>query len=399
MGFPLRRLGDAGVRVFDCEHATPRRALVGYVYIAIPDIRDGRLLVDGARRISREDFEKWTRRTRPQAGDVVVTRRGRVGDSAIVPSGLACAIGQNLVILRSDGSQVDQRFLRWALRSPAYHTQVRKYLNVGAVFDSLNVRDFPRFELPIPPLAEQRAIAGVLGALDDKIELNRRMNETLEGMAQLRFASVRPSTLLALGELVTLSRDSVDPGANPDHLYEHFSIPAFDGGQTPAVETGSAIKSGKLAVPSEAVLLSKLNPRIPRVWLPDLRDARRPVCSTEFLVARPTKASSREFLYCLFRSTAFVDDFAGRVAGTSGSHQRVKAADALAIEVLAPDPGDLVELTSSLRPLFERAAANRRESRTLAELRDALLPKLISGELRVRDAEAASEESGTSLLP
>ena len=99
------------------------------------------------------------------------------------------ALGQNLVLLRADGTRVFPPFLRWLVRGPAWWEQIGKFLNVGAVFDSLKCADVPNFALRIPPLAEQRAIAHILGTLDDKIELNRRMNETLEAMARALFKS------------------------------------------------------------------------------------------------------------------------------------------------------------------------------------------------------------------
>src|SRR6266511_3507106 len=105
-------LADAGVHVLDCEHKTPLDAGQGHPYIAIPNLVDGRIDLTKVRRISDDHLQEWTRRTRPQAKDIIVTRRGRVGDSAVVPNGLDCAIGQNLVLLRSDGAQVDQDFLR-----------------------------------------------------------------------------------------------------------------------------------------------------------------------------------------------------------------------------------------------------------------------------------------------
>ena len=79
--------------------------------------------------------------------------------------------------------------LRWLTRSPAWWEQIEKFINVGAVFTSLRCRDVPNFELPIPPIEKQRRIASLLGALDDKIELNRRMNATLEEMAPALFRS------------------------------------------------------------------------------------------------------------------------------------------------------------------------------------------------------------------
>ncbi len=187
--YPMRRLCDVGVRLLDCEHRAPRAASAGYPYIAAPNLREVRLNLTEVRLISRAGFLSWTRRTKPRAGDVTVSRRARVGDTAVVPAGLECAIGQNLVILRADGTQVDQRYLRWALRGPLYDQQVQRYLHVGAVFDSLNCSDIPKFEIPVPPLSMQKDIAGVLDALNEKIEVNCRMNETLEPMAQAIFMS------------------------------------------------------------------------------------------------------------------------------------------------------------------------------------------------------------------
>src|SRR5215813_12096163 len=149
--WPRLELGAAGVRVLDCEHKTPVHAPHGYPYIAIPNLVDGRLNLENVQLISEEDFEIWTRRTKPRAGDIIVTRRGRVGDSAVIPDGISCAIGQNLVILRSTGDAVQQRYLRWALRSPQWKSEVDRLHNVGAVFDSLNVSDIPRIKIPVPP--------------------------------------------------------------------------------------------------------------------------------------------------------------------------------------------------------------------------------------------------------
>src|SRR5206468_7739639 len=118
-----------------------------------------------------------------------LSRRCNPGETAVVPAGLECALGQNLVLLRADAAKMFPPFLRWLVRGVEWWEQIGKFLNVGAVFDSLKCADIPNFRLRIPPLSEQRAIASVLGALDDKIELNRRMNETLEALAQSLFKS------------------------------------------------------------------------------------------------------------------------------------------------------------------------------------------------------------------
>ncbi|MCZ7672901.1 MAG: hypothetical protein M5U34_40170 [Chloroflexi bacterium] len=131
-------------------------------------------------------------------------------------------------------------------------------------------------------------------------------------------------------------------------------------------------------------MLSKLNPRIPRIWFPDLKDSsNRSICSTEFLVVVPNNRSSKEFLYSLFISTLFLTKFSKLVTGTSSSHQRVKPKHFEEMKVVVPSKSVMTLFTDTVKPIFEKIAQNRAESLALASLRDALLPKLISGELRV----------------
>ena len=182
-------LREAGVSLIDCEHRTPPASDNGYPYIAIPQMKHGRIDLSEARRISRAHFDEWTRKAYPAPYDVVLSRRCNPGETAFVPPGLECAVGQNLVLLRADGTKVLQPFLRWLVQGPEWWEQVGKFINVGAVFDSLKCADIPHFQLPIPPLPEQGAIAHMLGTLDSKIELDRRMSETLEAMGQVLFKS------------------------------------------------------------------------------------------------------------------------------------------------------------------------------------------------------------------
>ena len=427
-------LREAGVSLIDCEHRTPPASSngAGYPYVAIPQLKEGRLDLSEARRISREHFVEWTRKANPQANDVILSRRCNPGETAVVPEGLDCALGQNLVLLRADEAKMFPPFLRWLVRGRDWWEQIGKFLNVGAVFDSLTCAEIPNFRLPIPPIDEQRVIASVLGALDDKIELNRRMNATLEAMARALFQSwfvdfdpvrakldgrqstgLDPATtalfpnefedselgLIPKGwrvgelcEIVTFSRNTVDPSQTPDELFAHFSLPAFDEGRTPKVERGSAIKSQKLAVPVDSVLLSKLNPHIPRIWLADLACGNRAICSTEFLVAQPKPGFSRHFLFCLLTSSQFAAEYVTLVTGTTGSHQRVKGDTVLQMKPAIP-PATLVEHFSSLvKPMFEICALQIRESDTVASIRDAMLPKLLNGDVRVRSQGAVSAE-------
>ena len=188
--WPRATLKEAGVTLIDCVHKTPKAQDEGFPYIGIPQLKDGRVAFDAnPRLISEEDLILWSVKAKPQTNDVILSRRCNPGETAHVADETPFALGQNLVLLRSSGCELYPPFLRWVTRSPQWWWEVEKYLNVGAVFDSLRCADIPSFKIPLPPLPGQKAIAHILGSLDDKIELNRRMNETLEGMAQALFKS------------------------------------------------------------------------------------------------------------------------------------------------------------------------------------------------------------------
>ena len=186
--------------------------------------------------------------------------------------------------------------------------------------------------------------------------------------------------------ILTFNRSTVDPSDFRDELFAHYSLPAFDEGRVPKLELGDAIKSQKLIVPPAAVLLSKLNPHIPRIWLPDVSAHNRALCSTEFLVAQPKAGSSRELLFCLFTSDAFASDYGTLVTGTTGSHQRVKGESVLQMKIVIPPAAIIGQFSTLAKPMFDKVIRNIRESATLAGIRDTLLPKLLSGELKATAA-------------
>jgi type I restriction enzyme S subunit len=399
-----------------------------YVDEGIPFLRS--LNVDPL-RINKNDlkfitpeFHSRIRKSRLTPGDVVIVRTGKPGSCSVVPEWLADANCSDLVIVRC-GPQLDNRFLAYYVNTVA-GDHVAAHL-VGAVQQHFNVGSARTLRIKLPPLAEQKAIAAVLGALDDKIELNRRMNATLEGMARALFqswfvdfdpvrtkldgrqpdgldpdtASLFPDsfqdseaghipkgwTVGKVSDLATLNRGAVNPGDFPSETFDHYSLPAFDNGRTPKVELGSAIMSNKFTVTPNSVLLSKLNPHIPRIWLPDLHASRRSVCSTEFMVACSKSGVSREYLFSLFTSSAFASIYGTLVTGTTGSHQRIRPEGVLEMKIVIPPPSLIRAFTDIAKPMFGRFNRNTEQSRTLATLRDTLLPKLLSGDLSVMEFE------------
>jgi len=178
---------------------------------------------------------------------------------------------------------------------------------------------------------------------------------------------------VTIGDLVWLHDQQITPASAPAELFYHYSIPAYDSGQRPALETGSAIGSNKFVVPRGAVLVSKLNPRLPRVWAPDIPDKARAVASTEFLVLSPRDGVDRRFLKYLMLSPAVRSAMEARVTGTSGSHQRVRPSDLLSISVEIPvDLQEQRAIAHILGTLDDRIELNRRMSETLEAMARAL---------------------------
>jgi type I restriction enzyme S subunit len=194
-----------------------------------------------------------------------------------------------------------------------------------------------------------------------------------------------------VSDMAQLSKTQVNPQAYPEEVFDHYSIPAFDSGGSPVIEPGSAIKSNKFLLSDGCVLFSKLNPRLPRVWLPPPKTTRRRIASTEFLVFAPRPGYDRNYLYCQFQQREFSEDIAQSASGTSNSHQRVRPVDLLAKRVVLPGAAVTAAFVRMISALFELVASNHAESQKLAGLRDYLLPRLLSGDVRVAVATAEAQ--------
>ncbi|MDE2664504.1 MAG: restriction endonuclease subunit S [Gemmatimonadota bacterium] len=203
-------------------------------------------------------------------------------------------------------------------------------------------------------------------ALQREVERDRRV--LVEGDDRVNRCRWR---LAPLGELVGVHREQINPSSSPDSKFSHHSIPAFDEARSPAVESGSAIKSNKFTVPPDAVLVSRLNPRFPRVWTPDVGGDFPAICSTEFLVLRP-HSMDRRFLHHLCMGPRFRTSLLERVTGTSGSHQRVSPAAALEIKIPVPPIPEQRAIADVLGTLDDKIELNRRMNEMLEGVARAL---------------------------
>ncbi|MBZ0288727.1 MAG: restriction endonuclease subunit S, partial [Anaerolineae bacterium] len=183
---PIRELCEA---IYDGPHATPKKTEDGPIFLGISNLSGGRLDLSNVEHLSEEDYKTWTRRVTPRQNDIVFSYETRLGEVAIIPSGLRCCLGRRMALMRPDTSKVDPNFLLFAYLSPEFQDTIRERTIHGSTVDRIGLIEFPSFPIRVPPLSEQRAIANILGSLDDKIEVNRRMNATLEATARALFKS------------------------------------------------------------------------------------------------------------------------------------------------------------------------------------------------------------------
>jgi type I restriction enzyme S subunit len=415
---------------------------VGTCFIRAADMDAGRVLFSTASRIN-DTALKRIRKGIGKPGDILLSHKGTVGKLAVAPHDcepFVCS-PQTTFWRVLDEEKLDRRFLYFFMNSRSFREQLAAIKGETDMADYASLTAQRRFEVPTIDLALQKQIGSVLGSLDDKIELNRRMNETLEGIAQAIFRdwfvdygptrrklagiterikimgglvqdAARAAELAALfpdalgdnglpvgwrleplSSLAIQSTQTVSPAAYPSVLFSHYSLPAFDAGQTPKLEHGASILSNKILVPDDAVLLSKLNPEIERVWLIPPRSGEQKVCSTEFLAFTASPTSARSYLFCLFRESEFRDFLKGMVTGTSKSHQRVSPKSLVQCAVTSPPKILVGAFDEMVQPMLAKALMNRNEQRALAATRDLLLPKLMSGEIRLRDAAAIAKEA------
>lgn len=371
--------------------ATPRGGEAVYTTEGVALIRsqnvlDSSMRIGGIARITDEAARSLDGVT-VGSSDVLLNITGEsVARCAVVDRRILPArVNQHVLIIRA-GEDLDPRYLQSYLVSPAVKSELLG-MSSGGTRRALTKGQIGALEVPLPPLLEQRAMAEVLGALDDKIASNERTVSVAEALTTAKVP--QGGLRCRIVDVAEHMKKSLSPASLGADLILHYSLPAFDTNRLPATERGDSILSNKFVVDTPVVLLSKLNPRFPRVWDVPSSDGAS-VASTEFVVLRPREVSTSS-LWAVLSQAELGQALVDKASGTSGSHQRVRPQEILDAEII--DPRQFPAGTSELiTALGRRVHMARTESQKLAALRDALLPELMSGRLRVKDAEKTVEE-------
>ena len=399
--------------IYDGPHATPVRREEGLVYLGISNLSHGRIDLSAVDCISEEEFSKWTKRVAPNAGDVVFSYETRLGEAALIPTGLRCCLGRRMGLMRPNVDFVEGRFLLYYYLGPGFQETLRSRTVQGSTVERISLTEFPSFPITLPPLPEQRRIAKILGDLDDKIELNRTMNETLEQMARALFKSwfvdFDPVRAKMEGRTPT-GMDAATAALFPARLVDSELGPIPEGWEVKAfgeIFQSRTERVGERILPEYSCSNSGVLPRSDKykkqlsASLSNNRVVRRGdfvfglsrailnfgVMNDEVGCVSPAykvltvknTEIHHEILYWMM--LAWHDYYYGLVSGSSREGQSVSSDAFNQVHALIPTLGVQAQWLRIREALAEQQFFLTIQSRTLSTLRDTLLPKLVSGEV------------------
>ncbi|MCA0178740.1 MAG: restriction endonuclease subunit S [Actinobacteria bacterium] len=383
-------LADLCSDIVDCAHKTaPIDESGEHFAVGTPAMRNHIINFSEARRISEATFKAWTTRLRPRVGDLLLAREAPVGPVVRIPESENVAPGQRTVLLRPRAGTCDSRFLYYFLTSPRVQAELQVKA-AGSTVPHLNVADVRTLPADaVPPLAEQRAIAEVLGALDDKIAANARSADIVDELLATRFARLSAGRArVGLGTIASVNQRSTKPQAGGTLRYLDISSVGRGVYDLPAESSwDDAPGRARRLVAQGDVVWSTVRPNR-RSHALVLDDDDKLIGSTGLAVLTPAPGRTAG-LYEATRTDGFVAYLETVAEGSA--YPAVRAERFLEAPVPELDPKEWDQFEVLALPLREHVHASKVESRRLAAARDELLPLLMSGKARVKDAEKTVE--------
>lgn len=387
-------IGAVGT-LFDGPHATPTRRSDGPYFLNIASLKSGRLDLSESDHVSEEDFTRWTRRVTPRHGDLLFSYETRLGEAALMPEGIRACLGRRMALLRPDRSVVDPRFLLYFYLSPSFQRIVAANTIHGATVPRIGLVTMPAWEIGIPDLSTQNAIADLLGALDDKIAANDRTLRLCVELSDAKFAHavkrIQPGSE-TFGDIAEVNgggtpKTSIDEYWNGDILWATpTDITALAGPylfSTSRTITQAGLNScSSMLYPEGSILMTS------RATIGAFAIAQSSVAVNQGFIV--VNARDPRYQFWLFHEMrARISEFVSHANGATFlelSRGKFK-------QFRVRNPG--VELAHSfsrdVRALHAMASQIITESANIATARDELLPLLMSGRICLRDAEKTVE--------
>lgn len=417
--WPSYSIGDVA-EVFDGPHATPKKIDEGPWFLSISSLQGGRLVLAESAHVSEEDYSRWTRRVTPQPGDVLFSYETRLGEAAIMPEGVRACLGRRMGLLRPNRDLVDPKFLLLTYLSPGFQRTIQERKIHGATVDRIPLVDLPRWPIRLPSIGEQRAIAAVLQALDDKIAVNEQVSITAELLGGTLFEEQFGPALRHLTNgaplpdnwrLATLGQTTVtlESGTRP-----RGGVAKYASG-VPSIGAESIIGLARFDYSKAKFVPNEYFASMRRGVLRDhdiliYKDGGKPgdfkphismfgngfpfdqMCINEHVYrVRMTSRLGQAFGYYWMSSAPIMSEMRRR--GTGAAIPGINSTAVKGIPVVEPSVDAVTRFNDTASPLIERALQAAAESRTLGVLHDTLLPQLMASQLCVREAERIIEDA------
>lgn len=399
------RLGDICIQITDGTHNTVKDCESGDCYLlSCKNIKNGNIEIGkNERKIDRHTLEELRKRTKTAKGDVLLSSVGTIGETAVIKlENPNYEFQRSVAIFKPNLNFITSEFLYYSLNS---RKDILQHSAEGAVQQCLFINPLKDFSINLPPLEIQKKITGVLGALDDKIELNNRINNNLEQQAQALFnekilnnpkqgcigdyCSIKSgfafksswwqdvgvrvikiknieSSELNLHECSYVSEDKIS-------IAKDFVV---KGGDLLIAMTGATI--GKFAIVPHVDEILLVNQRVGKFFLGDNPLEKLP------------------FIYCTLKQPEVVSEIINR--GQGSAQPNISGNDIMSITCTYPDENIIANFNNICRPYFEKIIMNQYENIRLSALRDTLLPKLMSGEIDVSKVDINKFNAADMLL-
>ncbi|MDG2655579.1 restriction endonuclease subunit S [Vibrio ponticus] len=422
-------LEDAVEALIDYRGKTPKKTLSGVPLITAKVIKNGEIL-EPNEFIAPENYDSWMVRGLPKTGDVVLTVEAPLGQVAQLEDSYV-ALAQRVVTLRGKKGVLDNTYLKYLLMS----SQMQSALDgrsSGSTVKGIKQSELRKLELELPDINVQEKIATILGSLDGKIAINKSMNQTLEKIAQRIFKSwfidfdpvrankegvafdglspqiqalfpseFEESELGMIPKTWGVSSLSERVNINPKRTLKkgivthHIDMKALPTSSMSISEVAEKEFKSGTKFQNHDTLLARITPCLENgktAYVNCIPENEIAWGSTEFIVMNPKLKFFREYVYLLARTEELRAYAIKNMTGTSG---RQRVSGALVGEYLIVNPSDSIveEFHRIAEPLFSKIAENTKSTVVLEKIRDRLLPKLISGQITVGEAQKELAEA------
>lgn len=381
--------------VVDCPHSTPTWTAQGKIVIRNNNIKNGKIDFTSPSFTDDEHFAQRIKRAVPKAGDIVITREAPMGEVGMIPKDVECCLGQRMVLLRANDRICDKYYLLYGLQSQFVQHQISWSEGTGTTVSNLRIPHLEQIRVPYVPLNQQKKIASVLYAIEDKIKNNRKVNDNLEQQASACFqelfvTNANPNWKIGtISDLGTVIGGSTPSKAKPEYYTDNgiawitpkdLSINKskfISHGETDITELG--LKNSSASIMPEGTVLFSSRAPIGYIAISD----GKVTTNQGFKSVVPKPEIGTAFVYFFLKHN--LPAIEGAASGST--FKEVSGSTMKNIPALIPDSSTLARFNDFCLPLFNEQEILERENQHLASLRDALLPKLMSGELDVSNVQ------------